>query len=130
MRFGVDIQLKCVVFASISGACAVGGAAEKGHDHKGSGDWMKKKMEMMNEKLGLSEDQTAEVEKLIKDKKAKKKAAKAEMRTKIDAIKEEFSAGMKGVLSDEQYQKFDEMHKEMHKDKGSKGSHGDHKGSH
>jgi len=80
-----------------------------------SENWMEKKMEKMTTTLGLSEEQAAQVKALIEAKVEKKKA-----------IKEEYTASVKALLSDEQKVKYDEMKASYHKGsmKGSGHEHG------
>lgn len=80
-------------------------------------DWLGKKMTMMTENLGLSDEQATQVEALIKEKVEKKKA-----------VMDEYTAKIKALLTDEQNAKYDAMKAE--KTKGSmKGSYHEHKGS-
>ena len=90
-------------------------------DRKGShaGDMVDKKMMMMTEELGLSDEQAKAVEAIMKEKMAKKKAIKEKKHEDMHALKEEFSGKVKAVLDDEQKAKFDAMMKEK-MDKGSK----------
>lgn len=120
------------------GSCEVGG--EKGSMH----DKMHAQHKKMAEELGLSEEQTKKVDTLMQEKMEKKKAIRSDSKEQMDAIKKEYDAKLKEILTEEQYTKHQAMKKEMkgsHKgyDKGShkgsnkeshKGSHGDMKGSH
>lgn len=119
------------------GTCGIGG--EKGSMH----DKMHDKNQKMAEQLGLSEEQAKQVDTLMQEKMKKKKAFRSESKEKIDAIKEEYDAKLKKILTPEQYKKHQTMYenmKESHKGshkgsdkdayKSTKGSHGDMKGSH
>jgi len=106
-----------------------------GFDKKGSmstEDRVAKKMEKMTAGLGLTEEQIPQVENLITEKLDKKKAIKDTMRKEMDAVREEFSANIKALLTDEQKEKYEAMVADWKKGskKGSmKGSDHDHKGS-
>lgn len=124
---GVLIFSATTVFAHC-GKCGIG-------DAKGSTseNWAEKKLNMMTEKLELSEEQTAEVKVILEEKMAKKKAIKEEKKVKMDALTEEFTTKVTAVLNEEQQAKFNKMKAEHdkkgsgHEKKGSDHDHGDHK---
>ena len=100
------------------GTCGIGEG--KGSKGSGSEDWVQKKTEKMTEKLGLSEEQAADLKSLLEA----KKAAKMKM-------KEDFRSGLDAILTDEQKAKKEAMMKEKGSKKGSdkgemKGSDHDH----
>ena len=91
-----------------------------------------KKMKMLTNKLELTEEQAVQIKVLVTEKLTKKKAIWEAKMAEIKAVKEEYSAKIQVVLTDEQKVKYEEMKKEWHKGsmKGSmKGSGHEHGGS-
>jgi len=85
-----------------------------------------KKMVKLTDKLGLTEEQAAQIKVLVTEKLTKKKAIWDAKIAEIKVVKEEYSAKIQAVLTDEQKTKYDEMKKEWKKGsmKGSGHEHG------
>ena len=71
------------------------------------------KFERMIESLNLSSDQKTEVDKIMSDARAQFKDAHKETAPKFAQIREQLHEHMKAVLTPEQWQKFEQMGKEM-----------------
>jgi len=114
------------------GMCGMGEA--KGSD-KGSmsENWTAEKTASLTEALGLSEEQAAQVTAALEVKKSKKNALKEEKKANMDAIRDEFHAALKSILTAEQLEKHEAMMAEKEKMKaemkGGDHHHGEHKGS-
>lgn len=89
--------------------------------HAGSGCKMKcchdfsvdEKLEKMTKKLGLTTEQQASIRTILEEKKTKMEGLKEQMKSSGDETQEK----IKAVLTDEQKTKYDDMKKEMGKDK-------------
>ena len=125
------VMLAVLMVSFLTATIAQAHCGKCGMGDKGD-DYVTKKVEKLTAELGLDEGQAKEVEGIIKDKMAKKKAIKEEKQAKMDALGAEYKTKMKAVLNDDQNVKFDAMMAEWEQDnkKGSdKGSSHEHKGS-
>jgi len=100
----------------------------KFHKSMSSEDWLAKKMEKMTSSLELTEEQIPQVKKLIEEKIKRKQAIFEKSMDDIEMIKEEYSAKIQELLSDEQKVQYEAMQKEWKED-SMKGSSYEHKGS-
>ncbi len=110
-----------LVFA-FCGMCGIVEANESMKGFKGSmkENWAEKKVEMMTEKLGLSEEQATQLKAIMDQKMEKKKAIWAEKKEKMDALREEYKTNLKGILTEKQMEKYEAMKEEKGSAKGSK----------
>jgi Spy/CpxP family protein refolding chaperone len=74
---------------------------------------------MMQKQLGLSDDQTTQVKAVFADEQSKMQALRssggdpADMRPKMMAIREDSTAKLKGILTADQFTKYQEMMQQM-----------------
>lgn len=67
-------------------------------------DWLERRMERLDERLGLTEEQKPKVEAILR-----------EQREKIQAVRQETRKRLKEVLTPEQLEKFERLHEERKK---------------
>ena len=83
-----------------------------------------KRVEMMKESLNLTPEQVAKLQpvqtQFAKDQERTRKAAK-ENQKEMKAQKEAYDAQLKSILTPEQYQKYQEQHKDTRRDGGKQG---------
>lgn len=78
-----------------------------------------RRAEMMKTQLGLSDDQTTQVKAVFADEQTKMQALRdsggdpADMRPKMMAIREASTAKLKGILTADQFKKYEEMMQQM-----------------
>ncbi len=116
------------------GKCGIGD--EKGHEKGGmkgemtdasKGEMADKRIKKLTKQLDLSPEQAKQVEALMDTKMEKKKAIHEEVEKKMEAIREEYKAGLKSILTPEQLVKYESLkdekgnmrkhHKSSRKDK-------------
>jgi hypothetical protein len=84
------------------GKCGVGDS-----DHDGAHNMVTKKVNKMAAELGLSDEQKAQIEAIMLEKKEKKQQIWDEKKASMESLSDEYTTKIKGVLTEEQMAKWE-----------------------
>lgn len=96
-----------VLCTTISGAQACPG--EKGGFHGKGGDFKERKVEHLDSKLDLTDEQKTRVESILESKHQQAKAIFEESRPKLQALKKSTDTEIRAILTPDQQAKFDKL---------------------